>query len=546
MPSSAPTVVLADALTKVTPRWEPSEPPASLSGWQGETVSFQIAWRPVDTDRLSAPHALRVALESDGPVAVSVVDLVPVQVPCWEQHDDGSILDQPGMLPDVLRPTGAAEVTVRPTHIGWHALWVDVTLPASEVRVNVTTDDAVLLDATLPVATVGQPLPEHGVEYTQWFHADCLATHYDVEPWSEAHWGIVEQQLRAAREMGVTSVLTPVWTPPLDTAVGTYRRSTQLLDITLDGDEYSFGTDKLDRWMNLLATVGMREVEVPHLFTQWGAKATPRFTITVDGRPQQRFGWDVPATDPSYQHFLAALVPFLKRYFDERVGLRHTLFHISDEPSSEHLDSYREALSVAKPLLDGARVVDALSHPDFVELVAEPVVATDAVPAFREAGIEPRWVYYCVGQSWDVSNRFIAQTAMRTRALGWQLYKSQAQGFLHWALNFYSRQLSFGAIDPFRETSAGGGFLSGDAFIVYPGPDGQAWPSLRHRLMRDAFDDLAAARGAEAVLGRDAVLAIIDPDGDLDYASGWVSGVEWLRRRHSLDEAVRDAGRRQG
>lgn len=64
--------------------------------------------------------------------------------------------------------------------------------------------------------------------------------------------------------------------------------------------------------------------------------------------------------------------------------------------------------------------------------------------------------------------------------------------------------------------------------------------------MRDAFDDLAAARGAEAVLGRDAVLAIIDPDGDLDYASGWVSGVEWLRRRHSLDEAVRDAGRRQG
>ncbi len=56
--------------------------------------------------------------------------------------------------------------------------------------------------------------------------------------------------------------------------------------------------------------------------------------------------------------------------------------------------------------------------------------------------------------------------------------------------------------------------------------------------MRDAFDDLAAAKAAEQVLGRGRVLAIVDPDGDLDYDAGWIPGEEWLARRQRLDEAV--------
>ena len=186
-------------------------------------------------------------------------------------------------------------------------------------------------------------------------------------------------------------------------------------------------------------------------------------------------------------------------------------------------------------------MLDALSEPEFMNLVDVPVVATDAVPAFRAHGREPAWVYYCIAQSWDVANRFIAQEPLRTRALGWQLYTARAEGFLHWGFNFYALPLSRGPIDPFRETSAGGGFISGDSFIVYPGPDGLPWPSLRHRLMRDAFDDLAAARAAEEVLGRDRVLGLIDPDGDLDYAAGWVDGGEWQQRRRQLDDAVQTA-----
>ena len=199
------------------------------------------------------------------------------------------------------------------------------------------------------------------------------------------------------------------------------------------------------------------------------------------------------------------------------------------------------ALSQVQPLLEGAFVIDALSHAEFAQYVPTPVVATDAIDGFRAIGIEPDWVYHCIAQSWDVSNRFLAQESIRTRALGWQLYKAGAKGFLHWGFNFYLTQLATRPLDPYHDTSAGGGFISGDPFIVYPGPDFTTVESLRHRLFRDSLDDLAAAQQAEALIGRDAVLAIIDPDGDLDYASGWVTGEVWLERRRALDGAVASA-----
>ncbi|MDO5676589.1 MAG: DUF4091 domain-containing protein [Propionibacteriaceae bacterium] len=541
MSSRSTLATLTDSLTKVLPTWEPSEPLRALTGWTGETLSFQVAWRPVPTDYAAPTTDVVLTVTGAEGIQLHAVDLVPIQVPCWEEHGDGFLTETPGMLPDVLRPLGPTSdgsVSLRATHIGWHSVWVDIEAPIDAVHVTMTADGQQILDVTLPVHLVDRALPEHGIENTQWFHADCLATHYGVETWSEAHWDIIRGQMQAAAQMGVTMLLTPVWTPPLDTAVGTYRRTTQLLEIGLADGTYSFGTKHLDRWLDTLAEAGISRVEVPHLFTQWGAEWTPKFEVWENGQRTDRFGWDTPATDPEYQRFLSQLIPFLKSYFAERVGLDKTVFHISDEPNEHHLDSYRRARDSVQELLDGCRVLDALSHPEYADLVQTPVVATDAVPSFRAVGTEPSWVYYCIAQSRDVSNRFIAQEAVRTRALGWQLYKFRAVGFLHWALNFYSRQLSRGAINPFAETSAGGGFISGDPFIVYPGPGGATWPSLRHRLMRDAFDDLAAARGAEEVLGRERVLSIIDPDGTLDYNAGWVSSEVWLGRRRQLDEAV--------
>src|SRR5699024_11757910 len=60
---------------------------------------------------------------------------------------------------------------------------------------------------------------------------------------------------------------------------------------------------------------------------------------------------------------------------------------------------------------------------------------------------------------------------------------------LHWGYNFWWSQFSLRPIDPFEETCAGGGFFGGDAFAVYPGPDGSAWLSIRHRVFAQAMAD---------------------------------------------------------
>ena len=533
-----PTTFLTNSMVKVTPDWTPTEPLTALTGWEGEQVSFQVAWLPPETHREAPASQVRVDVTGAASVRMLDVDLVAAQVPCWKEHSDGYIVDAPALLPDLLRPVFGAS---RATHIGWHSIWVDVTLPAERITVTVWDRDTKLSEQEIDVTTVARPSAAPSVDVMQWFHADCLATYYRVETWSEEHWSAIENQVHSAARMGTTMLLTPVWTPPLDTEPGINRPTTQLLDITLDGGRYTFGHERLDRWLGILKDAGIAKVEVPHLFTQWGATRAPQIRVVVDGEERELFGWHTPALDPAFQDFLAQAVAFLISYFDERIGRENTVFHISDEPNEDHLDTYVAAKASVAGLLEGCRVLDALSHPEYAEHVATPIVATDAVPAFRAEGMEPEWVYHCVAQSWDVANRFIAQEGIRTRALGWQMYKGKAVGFLHWGFNFYYAQLSRRPIDPFHDTSAGGGFISGDPFIVYPGPNLEPIESQRHRLFAEAMADLAVAEQAEALIGRDAVLAIIDPDGDLDYAAGWIPGEEWLTRRAALDKAVIDA-----
>lgn len=68
---------------------------------------------------------------------------------------------------------------------------------------------------------------------------------------------------------GINVLLTPVFTPPLDTAVGGERPTVQLVDITLENGNYTFGFDRLKRFCRMAKRCGIKELEIAHLFTQW-------------------------------------------------------------------------------------------------------------------------------------------------------------------------------------------------------------------------------------------------------------------------------------
>jgi hypothetical protein len=384
-----------------------------------------------------------------------------------------------------------------------------------QLRVSSADGSRQLFQDTVQIEVLPRTLPRLDIVNTHWFHCDALSTYYDVPVFSEEHWTLIDNFIAAAAEMGATSLLTPTWTPPLDTAVGRTRQTVQLIDISFADGSYSFDFEKLRRWLRLCDKHGLASVEIAHLFTQWGAQKTPAIYVRRDGELVQKFGWEVEATDPSYRELLEQLLPRLREFLSSNWS-GEVIYHISDEPhGAEGLASYRAAREVVIDLLTGSTVVDALSDFDFYTsgVVPVPVVATDAVAPFLAAEVKDLWVYYCVSQNKDVANRFIALPSLRNRVLGHQLFAFDVRGFLHWGFNFYNSYHSLRPIDPFRDTCGSNAFPGGDPFIVYPGEDGHPLLSVRYKVFAAAIADYRAMQALREQSGRDAVLELIDTDG---------------------------------
>ncbi|TDO58866.1 uncharacterized protein DUF4091 [Kribbella sp. VKM Ac-2571] len=543
--------VLCDALAKVHPVRDPRPVSAEtrFQAFLGERASFQLAYRPPLEPTFRDPRPLQVRVEGTAAdlVAMSSVDLVPCAFVALPGHDDGYEFDEPGLYPDVLRPVPNGEAPVR--FGSWSAVWFDVvtTDPARagvhQLTVVVSAPDGSELHrAPVAVEITGIELPPLDIVSGHWMHLDSLADHYGVEVFSEEHWAIVERFMASAVEMGATSLLAPVWTPPLDTAVGTYRTVVQLIDITATSDGYEFGFDRLRRWLDVCRRTGITGVEVAHLFTQWGAKTTPGIVVGEE----RVFGWDVPATDVRYRELMEALLPALQAVLDDEWDREYVVFHISDEPSGEDgLASYLAAKAVVADLLKGWTVVDALSEHSFYTsgAVEVPVVATDHVEPFLAERPERMWVYYCVSQDRDVANRFIGMPSARNRAIGHQLFASGVDGFLHWGFNFWYTWHSIRRVDPFADTSAGGAFPSGDPFAVYPGPDGTPWPSLRHRVFAQAMWDHRALQAVRAAHGNAAALDLIDPDRTLRFDRPVLDPDHYYAARRRITDALTTGSR---
>ena len=126
-------------------------------------------------------------------------------------------------------------------------------------------------------------------------------------------------------------MLVPLFTSPLDTAVGMERTTTQLIEVEVKDGEYRFGFHRLKRWIDLCRSSGIEYYEMSHLFSQWGAKYAPKVVATVDGKEEKIFGWHTPSVG-EYTRFLHSFLPKLTERLREWGIAENTYFHISDEP----------------------------------------------------------------------------------------------------------------------------------------------------------------------------------------------------------------------
>ncbi len=481
----------------------------------GGHYAYQIAVTGHD-----AAFGLKVVSPLEKYIKLYSVKSVPMDRPCYIGSKDTDLFlsRTPCLMPDLLEPIEMSNGILKHYDI-ISAVWVDINLPgdfpAGEYPIKVEFTPLDIGGHSSPGETVTSlvtatvlpfSVPEQSTLFTQWFHTDSIASYYNVPVYSERHWELIDKFMAEASRCGINVILTPVITPPLDTLPGTHRPLTQLVKIAKDGEKYSFDFSLLGRWISLCKKNNIPHLEISHLFSQWGLQFTP--SIWVNG--SYLFDWGVKSDDPSYKAFLAQFLPALREYLKSEDMYSGAYFHISDEPNAEHIEAYINAKRLVKSILPDCRIMDALSHADFLDrdVMDIPVPSLDSVEPFLKRDISERWVYYCCGAG-SRSNRYISMQSARTRILGLQMYKYGIKGFLHWGFNFYYSGLSMYKVNPFVTTSADKFFPSGDPFSVYPGADGPL-PSLRALVFSDALGDIELCRLLEKKIGKDAVLAAID------------------------------------
>ncbi|MEG0578349.1 MAG: hypothetical protein RR490_00285, partial [Niameybacter sp.] len=421
------STILLSSLEKVLPTQQPVstfvEQPSIL---KNESFNFQIAYQ-------STEHAWLwrgpVTIYVDSPLATAItiksVGLVPSNYPSPPNPDQDYLTSMPGLLPDVLEPLKENKIKILPNQ--WRSLWFEVDgsteLPAGNHPITIVLKDASGTEVsrqTFNLEVIDAALPKQTLVHTEWFHTDCIANFYQVDVFSERYWELVESFMHTASKHGINMILTPLFTPPLDTEIGGERLTVQLIDVTVNNGEYSFNFDKLGRWIEIAQRVGIEYFEMSHLFTQWGAFAIPKIMATVEGQMTQIFGWDTLAKDPSYKVFLDTFLPQLTTYLEAHDLKDKCYFHLSDEPGLDQLENYKFACSLVEKHLENYPIIDALSNLEFYQTGAlkHPIPSNDHVHAFIDAGVPTLWTYYCCAQADQVSNRFMALPSFRNRIIG--------------------------------------------------------------------------------------------------------------------------------
>ena len=490
----------------------------SATALQGEVFSLQLLYKP---DYPLAP--LDIEIISPLKDFIKIRQVVSTPATFFGENQDDFILDTtPGLYPDLLKDYS----TYRSSHTSVHSLWVTVSIPKTfpsgtyPISLNLTHKNVYRQERDFSLTTkefnltiLPVQLPESKLKVALWLHCDCIASYYNLTPWSDEFFKVLKNYLLNMVSHGVNMVYVPLFTPPLDTHIGLERPTMQSVYVKEDeSGNYSFNFDNLKKFISLALSCGIKHLEFSHLFTQWGAKFTPKIMVEMsNGALVQKFGWHVESNSPSYQNFLAAFLPKLYDFLIKNNWEKLAYFHISDEPYEDNLEEYKRASTLFHKTLPNCKFFDALSRPEYVEksLVEIPVVANNHLDKFLKFNLKEKWTYYCVSQWNKVPNQFSHLPSIRNRILGVLSYVYNLDGFLHWGYNFWFGQLSTFKIDPFSDTCAGGGFPPGDAFKVYPNKDGHPFDSIRHEVFFDGLQDLAALQLLETKIGRNEVLNLI-------------------------------------
>lgn len=459
-----------------------------------DTYHFQVAFK--SQGGYNQIDSVDTVSDLGDAVSIRYVDYVPCDITVEVPNHDTCEHPAPGLFPDILKPL-PKKAWAYPDM--WRAFWITVDGSKKDLKpgkypitVSVTCNEKVD-SVTFNLEVLPAKLDAQALPVTNWLHCDCICQYHGVEFASEEFWAILKNYLTAAVKNGINMILTPIFTPPLDTEIGGERLTNQLVDVTISDGTYLFNFDNLVRFVGLCRECGVKYYEIAPLFTQWGCKYAPKVMATVDGEYKKIFGWDTEGYGKEYLGFLGEMLPLLVAKLKELEVFDVCYFHISDEPTPDVIDNYKICADFLKEHIPSDKFIDAMRDPEFYKqgYVTVPVAAFLNMPAFLPENIDNLWGYFCCCEQ-RTANRLLAHASYRNRVLGLTLFKHDIKGFLQWGLNFYNSRHSREAINPYATSTAYGWVPGGDPYVLYPNDDGTVTESLRICVFADAIRDFTA------------------------------------------------------
>lgn len=149
---------------------------------------------------------------------------------------------------------------------------------------------------------------------------------------------------------------------------------------------------------------------------------------------------------------------------------------------------------------------DARSYERFLNYTPEKSFWT-RMDEFKARG-DRMWTYVCNAPISPYAQFFIDTPGVMQRAMFWQIYERDIDGFLYWSTNYWGYYA--GDVDPWENVCNGvygeDAPVYGEGFLLYPGTGiGKPGPipTIRLKIFRDSVNDIEMFNLAGEYLGRD-------------------------------------------
>jgi hypothetical protein len=531
---------LESSLRRVYPDSAPGRGELSIIAPRGGRVSFQVCVRNEDAEQPLNVRCVVTAADDLKP-RVRWVDLVPLRhfTPGTPATELEGIGDVPGMVPDPLLPISEANFGQRQSHSFWVTLNVppDATPGARQLKATLALralkKEAKEVTVELPVRLEVSSLvlrPRKNFPVIHWWRGEATWDYYRTGMFDDPRWWeITRAQLTNMLEHGSDVVYVPIFFDRRET----FKRPCQLLVVNeTSPGKYTFDWTRVKQFTDMGRRIGFTRFEWSHLWIYWGVKNPVRvYTEKQKGKFEMLWPPDISGFSDTYVDFLKQFLPEFKAFLDKEGLLEGSYFHLSDEPGHEDIDNYRRAREILRELAPWMKMMDALSSIEYgrQRVTDIPIPLVSAAQAYIDERI-PHWVYYCCAPTGEWLNRFLDTPLTKVRMSGMIFYRLRAEGFLHWGFNYWHRMEQEVVVDPFADSTGGGGVPAGDPFVIYPGKDGKPIDSIRWEVFAESLQDYAILQSA-GVNPDDPMLA------DIKSYKEFPRQEEWIRR--TIEQVLR-------